>query len=120
MFFNQPGKNILINIGGGLWALYNIITGFFGDILSYIRLFALGVSSAILGFVINSIGGQMLSIPAVGPLVFFVFMIFGHSVNIALGGLSGFVHPLRLTFIEFFNNADFNGPGIAYKPLSKS
>ncbi|MDD3562897.1 MAG: V-type ATPase 116kDa subunit family protein, partial [Candidatus Cloacimonetes bacterium] len=120
MLFNQPGKNPLINIAGGLWLLYNIVTGFFGDILSYIRLFALGVSSAILGFVVNSIGAQMSSIPWVGPVIFFVFMLFGHGLNLALGALSGFVHPLRLTFVEFFKNAAFEGPGMAYKPFSKS
>ncbi|MCB5271818.1 MAG: hypothetical protein LHW56_08240 [Candidatus Cloacimonetes bacterium] len=120
LLFNQPGKNPLINIAGGLWLLYNIVTGFFGDILSYIRLFALGVSSAILGFVVNSIGAQMSSIPWVGPVIFFVFMLFGHGLNLALGALSGFVHPLRLTFVEFFKNAAFEGPGMAYKPFSKS
>jgi V/A-type H+-transporting ATPase subunit I len=120
LLFNQPGKNPLINIASGLWLLYNIVTGFFGDILSYIRLFALGVSSAILGFVVNSIGAQMSSIPWVGPVIFFVFMLFGHGLNLALGALSGFVHPLRLTFVEFFKNAAFEGPGMAYKPFSKS
>lgn len=117
LLFNQPGKNPVINVLGGLWLLYNVITGFFGDILSYIRLFALGVSSAILGFVINSIGGQMTGIPVIGPVIFIVFMIFGHALNIALGALSGFVHPMRLTFVEFFKNADFQGPGMQYKPF---
>ncbi|HPN40178.1 MAG TPA: V-type ATPase 116kDa subunit family protein [Candidatus Cloacimonadota bacterium] len=117
LLFNQPGKNPIINVLGGLWLLYNVITGFFGDILSYIRLFALGVSSAILGFVINSIGSQMLGIPIIGPVIFFVFMLLGHTLNIALGALSGFVHPMRLTFVEFFKNADFQGPGIQYKPF---
>ena len=120
LLFNQPGKNPLINIAGGLWLLYNIVTGFFGDILSYIRLFALGVSSAILGFVINSIGAQLSGTPIVGPVIFLVFMIFGHGLNLALGALSGFVHPLRLTFVEFFKNAAFEGPGMEYKPFSKS
>lgn len=119
LLFNQPGKNPIINILGGLWLLYNVITGFFGDILSYIRLFALGVSSAILGFVINSIGGQMASIPIAGPIIFVIFMIFGHALNIALGALSGFVHPMRLTFVEFFKNADFQGPGLEYKPFGQ-
>jgi V/A-type H+-transporting ATPase subunit I len=117
LLFNNPRKNLLINVLGGLWELYGIITGFFGDILSYIRLFALGVSSAILGFVINSIGQQLLGIPIAGPVIFFVFMVFGHALNIALGALSGFVHPLRLTFVEFFRNAGFNGPGLEYKPF---
>ncbi|MCB5268199.1 MAG: V-type ATPase 116kDa subunit family protein [Candidatus Cloacimonetes bacterium] len=120
LLFNNPGKNPLINIGGGLWLLYNMVTGFFGDILSYIRLFALGVSSGILGFVINSIGSQMLGIPIAGPVIFVIFMILGHTLNLALGGLSGFVHPLRLTFVEFFKNAEFEGPGMEYKPFSKS
>ncbi|MGC9362040.1 MAG: V-type ATP synthase subunit I [Candidatus Syntrophosphaera sp.] len=117
MLFNNPKKNPLINILSGLWLLYNVVTGFFGDILSYIRLFALGVSSAILGFVVNSIGQQFLTIKYAGPVIFFVFMVFGHALNIALGALSGFVHPLRLTFVEFFKNAGFNGPGMEYKPF---
>lgn len=119
LLFNAPGKNPIINILGGLWLLYGIVTGFFGDILSYIRLFALGVSSAILGFVVNSIGAQMLGIPIAGPIIFVLFMLFGHALNLALGGLSGFVHPLRLTFVEFYKNATFAGPGMAYKPLGK-
>ena len=119
LLFNAPGKNPIVNIMGGIWLLYNVITGFFGDILSYIRLFALCVSSAILGFVINSIGVQMQGIPIVGPVIFIVFMLCGHSLNLALSALSGFVHPLRLTFVEFYKNAAFEGPGLEYKPLGK-
>lgn len=120
LFFNAPGKNPIINVLGGIWLLYNVVTGFFGDILSYIRLFALGVSSAILGFVVNSIGAQMLGIPIAGPVIFLIFMLFGHGLNLALGALSGFVHPMRLTFVEFFKNAGFNGPGLEYKPFGKN
>lgn len=119
MLFNQPGKNPITNILSGLWLLYNVVSGFFGDILSYIRLFALGVSSAILGYVINSIGSQIATIPIIGPVIFVIFMIVGHALNIALGALSGFVHPMRLTFVEFFNNADFQGPGLEYKPFGQ-
>jgi len=117
MLFNNPAKNPLINILSGLWLLYNVVTGFFGDILSYIRLFALGVSSSILGMVINSIGMQFLNIKILGPIIFFIFMAAGHTLNIALGALSGFVHPLRLTFVEFYKNANFQGPGIPYQPF---
>lgn len=120
LLINKPGKNPLSNIGSGLWALYNIVSGFFGDILSYIRLFALGVSSSILGLVVNDIGAQMKAIPIAGPVVFILFMLFGHTLNLALGGLSGFVHPLRLTFIEFYNNAGFEGAGTEYKPFAKT
>lgn len=67
--------------------------------------------------VINSIGLQFLSIKFVGPIIFFIFMVAGHTLNIALGTLSGFVHPLRLTFVEFYKNAGFQGPGIPYQPF---
>ncbi len=119
LLFNAPGKNVVINILGGLWVMYQVVTGFFGDILSYIRLFALGVSSSILGFVMNSIAANLLNIPVAGYIIFPLFMLFGHSLNIALGALSGFVHPMRLTFVEFFNNSGFAGPGLEYKPFGK-
>lgn len=119
LLFNSPGKNILINIGKGLWALYNMVIGFFGDILSYIRLFALGVSSTILGIVVNSMARELAAVPYAGWLFFLVFMILGHSLNLALGALGGFVHPMRLTFVEFYKNAGFDGPGLEYRPFGK-
>ncbi len=118
--FNSPGKNVFINLASGIWIMYNVVTGFFGDLLSYIRLFALGVSSAILGLVVNAMAAQFSSIPILGPVLFLVFMIFGHSLNLALGALSGFVHPLRLTFVEFYKNAGFAGPGPEYKPFGRT
>jgi V/A-type H+-transporting ATPase subunit I len=118
-FFNSPGKNILFNLANGIWVMYGVVTGFFGDLLSYIRLFALGVSGGILGLVINDMSHQFLAIPIVGPVLFLALMLGGHSLNIALSGLGAFVHPMRLTFVEFFNNSGFSGPGIAYKPFGK-
>jgi len=118
-FFNSPGKNLFINFASGLWLMYNLVTGFFGDLLSYIRLFALGVSSAILGIVVNSMAKQFSSIPIIGPVVFLLFMFAGHGLNIALSSLGAFVHPLRLTFVEFYKNAGFNGPGLEFKPFGK-
>ena len=52
IFYNSPGKNPFVNFGVGLWETYGIVTGFLGDILSYIRLFALALSGAILGNVV--------------------------------------------------------------------
>lgn len=117
--FNSPKKNILINLGMGVWTLYNLVTGFFGDILSYIRLFALGVSSTILGIVVNAMAQQLAAVPVVGWLLFLVFMVLGHGLNLALGALAGFVHPMRLTFVEFYKNAGFEGPGLEYRPFGK-
>jgi V/A-type H+-transporting ATPase subunit I len=114
---NTPGLNIFLRIGSGVWDTYSIITGVFGDLLSYIRLFALGISSAILGFVFNDISLQMLSVPYVGWLFFLLILIIGHSMNIAMATLGSFVHPMRLTFVEFYENAGFTGGGIEYKPF---
>jgi len=116
-FFNSPGKNIFVRIGMGIWDSYGIITGVFGDLLSYIRLFALGISSSILGFVFNEISMQMLSVPYLGWLLFIVLLLVGHTLNIAIATLGSFVHPMRLTFVEFYKNAGFTGGGIEYKPF---
>ena len=120
LFFSDPGISIPARIGKGLWDLYSTITGIFGDVLSYIRLFALSASGGILGYVINSISLPLLdSIPILGPVLFIIVMIVGHGANIALSGLGAFVHPMRLTFVEFYKNAGFVGGGKKYNPYSK-
>jgi V/A-type H+-transporting ATPase subunit I len=116
LWFNDPGGGVFTRLGKGVWELYGI-TGFIGDLLSYIRLFALGISSAILGLVINDIALRMLEIKWVGWLLFILFLIFGHGANILIASLGAFVHPLRLTFVEFYKNAGFTGGGQAYKPF---
>ena len=117
VFFSNPKGNIFAAIGKGIWDLYGI-TGIFGDVLSYIRLFALGVSSSILGFVINSMALQVKEIPYVGYGIFILFLVLGHTGNILLSSLGSFVHPMRLTFVEFYKNAGFEGGGKEYKPFS--
>ena len=85
-----------------------------------VRLFALGLSSAILGFVINDIAVQILgSAPVIGHIFFVVFLLFGHTLNILIASLGSFVHPMRLTFVEFYKNAGFLGGGKEYKPFAK-
>jgi len=120
IFFSDVNANIFTRIGIGIWDVYSTVTGIFGDILSYIRLFALGLSSAILGFVINDIGMQILgSSKILGPVFFVIFLLIGHSLNILISSLGSFVHPMRLTFVEFYKNAGFKGGGKQYKPFSK-
>ncbi|MBI4846472.1 MAG: V-type ATP synthase subunit I, partial [Candidatus Omnitrophica bacterium] len=116
LLFNDLKANIFIRIGKGLWELYGI-TGVFGDVLSYIRLFALGVSSAILGLVFNDIAFQCKTIPVIGFFVTFMLLVILHGINLALSALSSFVHPLRLTFVEFYKSAGFEGGGKAYDPF---
>ncbi len=119
-FFNDPKRNILVNFGAGLWDTYNMVTGILGDLLSYIRLFALGISSAILGFVFNELAMNMSpDLPVVKQLVFIIILLVGHGINIFMSGLGAFVHPLRLTFVEFYKNAGYIGGGKKYNPFSK-
>lgn len=90
------------------------VTKLFGDVLSYMRLFALGLASASLGLTFNNLAenaidqGQGIGVLA-GALIF----ILGHLVNLLLGLMSGLVHGLRLNFIEFYNWGE-PGEGYAY------
>ena len=119
--FNTPGRNPLANIGSGLWDTYNMITGLLGDVLSYIRLYALGLAGGMLGQAFNILGGMMVSdgFGAINWLPFALIILFGHTLNLAMSCLGAFVHPLRLTFVEYFKNAGYEGKGKEYSPLKK-
>lgn len=119
--FNTPGRNPLLNIGSGLWDTYNMVTGLLGDVLSYIRLYALGLAGGMLGNAFNIMGTMILDIPIPGVNWVFciIILIFGHVLNLAMSCLGAFVHPLRLTFVEYFKNSGYEGTGAKYNPLTK-
>lgn len=125
--YNSPGSykrpllGLLSNLGGGVWATYGMATGLLGDLLSYIRLFALGLTGGVLGGVFNSLAIDMTSgMPIyVRWLPMLLVLLAGHGITFALSMISAFVHPMRLTFVEFFKNADFEGGGREYKPFRK-
>ena len=119
--FNTPGRNPLINIGAGLWDTYNMATGILGDVLSYIRLYALGLAGGMLGAAFNNLGQMVLGdTPNVGTWVgFLAIVIVGHVLNLAMSALGAFVHPLRLSFVEYFKNAGYEGKGKLYQPFKK-
>ena len=114
----SDAKNPIVRIVKGTFTLYDS-TSVFGDVLSYIRLFGLATSGGILGFVINSISMTLGEVPYVGWLLMIIMLIIGHTFVMLLSSLGAFVHPLRLTFIEFYKNAGFEGGGRAYNPLKK-
>jgi V/A-type H+-transporting ATPase subunit I len=115
---NSPGKNPLLNIGLGVWDMYNMVTGLLGDVLSYVRLFALGLSGGILAGVFNSLATNMSPDNIIaGPIVMALIFVIGHSINIFMNVLGAFVHPLRLTFVEFYKNSGYEGGGSAYNPF---
>ncbi|WP_298651421.1 V-type ATP synthase subunit I [uncultured Proteiniphilum sp.] len=119
-FLNSPGKNPFMNVGLGLWDTYNMATGLLGDVLSYVRLFALGLSGGILASVFNSLALGLRPDNLVGgSIVFLLIFLFGHAINMFMNVLGAFVHPLRLTFVEFYKNAEFEGGGKKYNPFKK-
>jgi V/A-type H+-transporting ATPase subunit I len=122
LLYNSPGKNIFINIGSALWGTYNTASGLLGDTLSYIRLFAIGLTGGILGGVYNILGVDMTSgLPiAVRIPVMVIILLIGHGLNIALCTISSLVHPVRLIFVEYFKNSEFEGGGIQYQPFKKT
>ena len=116
--FNTPGKNIFMNIGLGLWDSYNMVTGLLGDVLSYVRLFALGLSGGILAGVFNSLAvGMSPDNVIAGPIVMVLIFVIGHAINMFMNVLGAMVHPMRLTFVEFFKNSGYEGGGKEYKPF---
>jgi V/A-type H+-transporting ATPase subunit I len=121
LFMNNPGKNPFVNLGGGLWNLYNDLTGFLSDFLSYIRLFAIGMSGGILAQVFNSLAMDMSGdIPVVKQLVATIILLIGHGLTLFMSTLSSVVHPLRLTFVEFYKNAGFEVAPREFSPLKRT
>ena len=119
--FNDPKRNKLANVGMGLWDTYNTVTGLMGDVLSYLRLYALGLAGAMLGMAFNDMGKMVLGDGSnlVLWIPFILLVLIGHTLNIAMCALGAFVHPLRLNFLEFFKNSGYEAAGRKFNPLTK-
>jgi V/A-type H+/Na+-transporting ATPase subunit I len=109
-----------------IWEAYNLVSGILGNILSYLRLFALGLSGGLLGTAFNYIAFMMITgsdkqIHYGSPMIVFTILILvaGHSLNLVLSMIGSFVHPLRLTFVEFYCNVNFKGNGKPYTPFMR-
>ena len=130
LVLNNVKRNPIINIGAGLWDAYNNITGLLSDVLSYIRLFAIGLSGGVLAQVFNSLakglsgfGDIAADAPwtaYIGPVIgAAVILIIGHAINLFMSAISSFVHPMRLTFVEFYKNAGFEMSQRSFNPIRK-
>ncbi len=124
LLLNTPGKflNPLVNVGSGLWNLYNNITGLLSDVLSYIRLFAIGLSGGVLALVFNSLADGFVPEGAglvTRILIMLPILLIGHGINLFMSTISSFVHPMRLTFVEFYKNAGFEMASRSFEPLRK-
>ena len=122
LFFNTPGRNPLLNLGSGVWNFYNNLTGLLSDVLSYIRLFAIGLSGGVLALVFNSLAEGFVPDGAnivVRILIMLPILLIGHGINLFMSTISSFVHPMRLTFVEFYKNAGFEMATRNFEPLQK-
>lgn len=108
-------RNIFKKITTGVLSLYDL-TGFLSDVLSYSRLFALGLTTGIIGTVVNEIG-IMFGTSVIGWILAVLVLIVGHIFNILINSIGAYVHASRLQYIEFFGKF-FEGGGKAFNPLS--
>lgn len=118
LIFIMGGKsagNLGGRIGLGAYAAYGIVN-LLGDMLSYSRLFALALSSAIIAQVINEIAGMIAgSVAGIGVVLAVLVLVAGHLFNMAMAVLSGFIHTARLQFVEFFGKF-YDGTGVPFSP----
>ncbi len=115
--FTERKSGVSGRIGGGVFALFSTVF-YFGDILSYVRLMALGMVTAGLGMAVNILVKLMMDIPYVGFILGGILFVGGHIFNLAMSTLSSFVHSLRLQFVEFFPKFLVGG-GKDFEPLQK-
>jgi len=111
----RSNKNIILKAAGGVLSLYDII-GYFSDILSYSRLFALGLSTAVLAVVVNNFVMLFKDIPFVGFILAALVFIIGHFFNMLISGMGAFIHSTRLQYVEYFTKF-YEGGGTPFKPF---
>ena len=113
----SPIKGLLINPLAGLYETYNMASGLLGDVLSYVRLYALCLAGGALGSAFNQIGDMVAASGGVAIVGAVLIYVIGHLLNLLLSAISAFVHPLRLNFVEYFKNSGYEGKGTGYAPL---
>ncbi len=115
VFFASPSRNPLARFFGGLYSLYDI-SRYLADVLSYSRLLALGLATSVIAMVVNTLCQTALGIPWLGWLFAALIFVGGHLFNLGISFLGGFVHSMRLQFVEFFSKF-FQSGGKPFKPF---
>ncbi|HAJ56386.1 MAG TPA: hypothetical protein DCL35_01295 [Candidatus Omnitrophica bacterium] len=117
VFFTEPKKNVLRSIGPGLGNLLLNLVNSFTDIVSYIRLFAVGLATVAIADAFNKMAADVGFNSFVSGLLAAFVILLGHVLNIVLGPMSVLVHGVRLNVLEFCGHADIKWSGFAYRPL---
>lgn len=115
LFFSSPSKNPVSRFFGGLYSLYDI-SRYLADVLSYSRLLALGLATTVIATVVNTLAQNVLGTPVLGWIFAALIFVVGHLFNFGISYLGGFVHSMRLQFVEFFSKFFVSG-GRTFKPL---
>lgn len=119
VFFTNPTKNVLKGIGAGFGNLLLNIVNSFTDVVSYIRLFAVGLATVAIADAFNKMAMGIGFNGILTGIATSLIIILGHSLNIVLGPLAILVHGVRLNVLEFSNHLDVKWSGFSYKPLQK-
>lgn len=132
---SRTGRKMVVGALAGLYNLYGM-SGYIGDILSYVRLMALGLATILIGSTVNLMAKMVFAGlpggprgPGAGSLVGFaavylltalgglLILVVGHTFNVVINLLGSFVHPMRLQFVEFFSKF-YEGGGRPFRPLT--
>lgn len=116
-FSGRESENIAGRLGTGAFELYTKVTGTAGDILSYMRLFALGLATGIIGGVVNTMAGMLWG-SLIGKFIAIGIFVGGHIFNLVINALGGFIHTARLQFVEFFTKF-YEGGGEEFRPFKR-
>jgi V/A-type H+-transporting ATPase subunit I len=108
-------KKILVKIAWGFYNFYGI-SSYLGIVLSYIRLMALGMATGVIAIAINKIAWMITGIPVIGIILVVIILIPSHLFNIVINALGGFIHTMRLQYIEFFGRF-YSGGSKPFKPF---
>lgn len=118
LLFSSKSRSPLIRLAEGLQGLVGIIQ-IFSDVLSYLRLFALGIATVYIAQTFNILGGSVSeAVPVVGVVFAGIILLFGHVLNLGLAIMGGVIHGLRLNFLEWYRWC-FEGDGLEYKPFQR-
>lgn len=120
IFFTNPSRNLLRGVGAGFGNLLLNAVNSFTDVVSYVRLFAVGLATVAVADAFNKMAMEIGCSNIISAVVTALVLVVGHTLNVLLAPMSILVHGVRLNVLEFCNHIDIKWRGFAYKPLKRS